>query len=36
MTKEQERIVTEAVKIYFDENCSVIEAIEKAEEVMKC
>ena len=35
MTEKEEKIITEAVKIYFDEDCSVVEAIEKAKEVIK-
>lgn len=37
MSKEEFReIVEEVVKIYFDYNCSVKEAIEKAKEVISC
>lgn len=34
--KEVLTIADEVVKIYFDSNCTVDEAIEKAKEVMKC
>lgn len=37
MSKEElMKIIEGIVKIYFDSNCSVDEAIEKAKEVMKC
>ncbi|MBU5424980.1 hypothetical protein KQI41_01040 [Tissierella pigra] len=34
--EEALKIAKEAVRIYFDSNCTPEEAIEKAKEVMKC
>lgn len=34
--KELLEIIDEVVKIYFDSNCSVEEAVRKAKEIIKC
>lgn len=37
MSKEEiMKIIEEKEKIYFDSNCTIVEAVEKAKEVMKC
>jgi hypothetical protein len=34
MTEKEEKIINETEKIYFDEGCSISEAIDKAKEIL--